>query len=328
MDQSPFDASYGTAAGDGDDLVVLGQCLAPASEDCGSGWDRTEAALRRDDGTWWTLPAFPFDGYFQLATAGARAILGGIACVDGACEDFDGEVAFAMLTEDRSEWIRLDAPDVELPVVDTELTTGPGPAALASFSIGSEQYWGDEEGQVVDWEPRPAPDPAGPHENGCVLGDTFVSYHWWDVASGDAAPSAEPEYVGEVYLQPLGGSEEPISAGMVPEGVTGTVLCAGDHFTISDQIRQAALDIETEEWTVGPTNLAEVTGGFVSPISGRLARSPHGSTIFIQGAARTIFRRDGAGLWESTGLSGHVFSTASAVLVIGGDRTVTQVWPD
>lgn len=58
VDRSPFEATYGSATAAGSDLVVI---------DAGSGAEsRHRSALRREDGTWWTLPDLPFRGYIQV----------------------------------------------------------------------------------------------------------------------------------------------------------------------------------------------------------------------------------------------------------------------
>jgi hypothetical protein len=286
VDRSPFEVSYGTATGDGDDLVVI----SPDGN----------AALRRDDGTWWELPPVPFQGYIQLATAGRRAVAGGIAA-QGPLSD-NGEVAFAILSEDRTEWTRLDPPDVAMSVSETEMTTSPGPSALAQFSIGSDTYFVDDRVRVNQWEPIPTEGPANSTERGCLVGDTYVSVHLEQPELG-TDPAGVYGLVGDVYLQPVDGSEEPTSVGPVPDGLgSAGYLCAGGSVSFGVGAQQAVLDVSDGTWSVMASNLVELSGGF-SPISGRLASS------------RTDRRRFS---WRRTGRS----SVASATTC--GNRPVPQ----
>jgi hypothetical protein len=311
VDRSPFEVSYGTATGDGDDLVVI----SPDGN----------AALRRDDGTWWELPPVPFQGYIQLATAGGRAVAGGIAA-QGPLSD-DGEVAFAILSEDRSEWIRLDAPDVAVSVSETEMTTSPGPSPLAQFSIGSDAYVVDDSGRVDRWEPIPTEGPANSAEYGCLVGDTYVSVHLEEPELG-SDPMGVYGLVGDVYLQPVDGSEEPISVGPVPDGLGSPgYLCAGGSVSFGVGPQQAVLDVSDGTWSVEATNLGELSGGGFSPISGRLASSPDSSTAFLLASNGQIIRRLSNNMWEPSGAAGHVFSTGSQVIVIDGDLNAVPIWP-
>ena len=309
VDRSPFEVSYGTATGDSDDLVVI----SPDGK----------AALRRDDGTWWELPPVPFRGYIQLATAGRRAVAGGIAA-QGPLSD-NGEIAFAMLSEDRKEWTRLDAPDVPASVSETEMTTSPGPSPLAQFSIGSDTYFVDDSGRVNQWEPIPTDGPANSAEYGCFVGDTYVSVHLEQPELG-TDPTGVYGLVGDVYLQPVDGSEEPTSVGPVPDGLgSAGYLCAGGSVSFGLGAQQAVLSDGT--WSVVATNLGELSGGGFSPISGRLASSPDSSTAFLLAANRQIIRRLSDNMWEPSGAAGHVFSTGSQVIVIDGDLNAVPIWP-
>lgn len=312
LDEAPFAPSYGSAAGDGDDLIVLSTLSGPA---------RNATALRRSDGTWWRLPSLPFGGYVQLAPAGDRAVAGGIACVDDDCDA--GELAFAILAEDRSEWIRLDAPEVELSVQETELTTSPGPGPFAEFQVGAEQYSVDDRGELVDWLPEPVPDRRDGFEVGCNVGDSYVSTV---SVRGQLDADPGPAFPGDVYVQTVGGDAEPESLGAVPVPTDPLYVCAAGRVSFGGAGTQAVLDVDAGTWTTGPTNLVEMRA-FMSPISGRLASSPDGSTAFMQSTVHGIIRRVGDGLWEPTGVDGHVFSTGDQVLVIGDDQQVSEVWP-
>lgn len=314
VDEAPYRASYGSAAGDGDDLVVVST---------GAGPGRRATALRRSDGTWWELPSLPFGGYVQLTPAADRAVAGGIACVDDDC--VEGELAFAILAEDRSEWIRLDAPEVELSVQETELTTSPGPGPFARFRVGAESYSIDDRGELVDWYPEPIPDRRDGVEVGCHVGDRYVGTLM--VPGQTPGVGQGHTFPGEVYVQPVGGDEPPRSVGPVPEGpADAEYVCAAGRVTFGGTGTQAELDVGAGTWSTGPTNLVEMRA-FLSPISGRLASSPDGSTAFLQSTGNGVIRRVGDGLWEPTGVDGNVFATGEQVLVIGDDQQVTEVWP-
>lgn len=156
----------------------------------------------------------PFDGYAQLATAGDRAVVGGIACTNSGCTE--GELAFAMLAEDRDGWVRLDAPGAELSPTETEMTTSSNRGPFATFSIGAEHYSIDERGEVDAWSPVPTDGPPGSTEYGCFVSDTYVSLH---LDLGTATPTSQPTWppiVGDVHVQQVSGSVAPASVWPVP----------------------------------------------------------------------------------------------------------------
>ncbi len=318
--RSPYSASYGTGTGDGDDLVVI-------SPNYGQG--PYEAALRRSDGTWWQLPPVPFEGYAQLATAGDRAVVGGISCTNSGCTE--GKLTVAMLAEDRSSWVSLDAPDVELSPSETEMTTSPGPSPLAEFAIGAEHYSIDERGEVDDWSPVPTGGPPGSAEYGCFVEDTYVSVHVNLGVPSERGEPTRPGIVGDVFVQQVNDSAPPVSVGPVPPGLsTPTYFCAAGALIIDNGVAQASLDVASGSWESGPSNLAQVDGSvFISPIAGRLATSPDGLIAFLQSSNAGVLRRSAPGVWEPTGTFGHVFATGTSALVIANeDQTVTEVWPE
>lgn len=323
VDRSPYPANYGSATGDGDSLVVLDQadpgCAAPME---------TPAALRRPDGSWWQLPPVPLRGYLQLATADGHAVAGGIACTErsGAGEPAAGELAFAVLRADHTGWDRVDAPDVALPVLDTELTTSPGPAPFAAFAVGSEQYRVGADGSVDVDASHPSGGPPGSTDVSCVVGDRLVTAFSLPGRWSDDQP-LPPTFVGEVRVADTGGSGSIEVGSVPPEGAAGPMLCAGGRVSFGQAGTQAVLDVAAGSWSTGPTNLGELSGGFVSPITGRLATAPDQTTAFLQSSGQEIIRRVGDGLWERTGRSGHVYGTGAEVLVIDADGAVARVWP-
>ena len=56
-DASPFPIDRGTVTAAGTDLVVISSSWPPGQE--------IEAALRREDGSWWKLPPLPFTGFIH-----------------------------------------------------------------------------------------------------------------------------------------------------------------------------------------------------------------------------------------------------------------------
>jgi hypothetical protein len=326
QDRSPYVISYGRATGDGDDLVVIDGW----GDSCGNS-RTTAAALRRSDGSWWQLPPVPFRGYVQLASADGRAVAGGIACTEDTGPDgMDGEgrLQFAILRRDRAGWDPVDAPDADLSVSETEMTTTPGPGAFAGFAIGSQTYWIDADGRFVEWVPNSVRVPSGARQVDCASSDRVVSVGALFVEISDANPVGSPDYTGEVWSQRIGGDGSPEPLGSVPPDVApGPMVCSAGTVSFGDRGTQAVLDLSTGSWTTAPTNLAELSGGFVSPIAGRLAGSPDGTVTFLQASGSQIIQRVGAGLWQPTGAVGHVFPTGSEVLVIADDGAVSSVWP-
>lgn len=321
VDASPFPIDRGTVTAAGTDLVVISSSWPPGQE--------IEAALRREDGSWWKLPPLPFTGFIHLATAGDRAVAGGVACGDGSCQE--GELAFAMLSEDHSEWVRLDAPEVALSVTETELTTSPGPAEFAEFAIGSSTYSVDSQGEFDGWTPRPIPGPAaGSSEFGCAAGSTYASMplQVLDVNEGVKVGHMQ-EMAGDVHVQPIGGSTDPVAVAPVPPGTVSAYgyFCAGNDMVIHHAGSETTFHIDTRTWQVAPSNFDSLGDGQVFPVSGRLAVAPDGSSAFLTGGGGPVYRRNSPGQWDDTGAVGFVFATDSQVLVIGEDRTVTTVWP-
>lgn len=321
VDRAPFPIDRGVATAAGDDLVVISGAWPPGN--------RIDAALRRADGSWWELPPLPFSGFIHLATAGDRAIAGGVACADARCQD--GELAFAMLDENLGGWTRLDAPQVDLPVTETELTTSPGPTDLAEFSIGSNNYAVDEHGRIVDWRPQPIPGVGGDaFEFACRVGDEHVSML---MVSGDLNEAVRRGYLqeatGEVYVQPIGGSEAPTPVASVPPGTVTMYgyLCAGNQMVIDHDGTEAVFHTDNRTWERVPSNYGAVVGHGVgvSPISGRLAVGPDGTAYSAESGG--VVRRVGPGAWEHTGSSGSVFATDAQVLALDQEGTVTVLWP-
>lgn len=323
VDRSPFDATYGSATSAGSDLVVI---------EAASATGRRATALRQTDGTWWALPDLPFEGYIQLASANDRAVAGGIGCTNGDCSE--GELVFAMLSEDQTEWVQLEVPDVELSPTETEMTTTPGLGEFADFGVG-DGYRVDDAGVVsrLDGELQYLPGTelgtnGKSNEVGCSFGDSYFSMQ-------TAYPNPErivlgdhPGLVGDIYVQELDDSAGPESLGPVLPGapVAGAVLCEPGAVTVHGPDTAATFDIDSRTWTTGPSNLLGLTLG-TSPISGRYVTASDG-TVFEQSSRENrIIRHLGGGMWEDTGAAGHVFATDDAVLVIGADRSVTVVDP-
>ena len=321
VDASPFPTGRGTATAAGTDLVVISSTWPPAPV--------IDAALRSEDGSWWELPSLPFTGFIHLATAGDRAVAGGVACTDSRCEE--GELAFAMLSEDHTEWIRLKAPDIPMSVTETELTTSPGPTAFAEFAVGASTYSVSPKGEFVGWTAQPIPGSGGSsYEFGCSSGDTYASMNIQNIDVNDYVKLGyAQEMTGDVYVQPVGGSEQPVSVARVPPGTVSTFgyLCSGNDMLIEHNSTESVFHIDTRTWEITPSNFDSLPSIGVSPISGRLAISADGSTAFLTVCSGPVYRRSSPGQWEDTGAIGCVFATDSQVLVIGEDRIVTAVWP-
>lgn len=322
VDQSPYPATYGSATGSGSDLVVI---------ESGPGvLKRRATALRRPDGSWWQLPDLPFAGYVQLASAGDRAVAGGIACTDSGCTE--GELAFAMLSEDRSEWIRLEAPDVALSPTETELTTGPGLSEFADFAVGSG-YRVDAEGEVSERVAAPRPLPGatmfsetGPAEVGCAVGDTYISMLAAFPDPENVSFTSQRVLIGDVYSQPLDGSEQPTSLGPVPADTVLSfgAVCASGVLSVQGPDSAAHFDVADRSWRTTPSNLPELTF-WVSPISGRLATAADGSVAIRADPSGNVVRRRTDLTWDDTGIKGHVFATSDTILVIGDDLSITSL---
>ena len=128
-----------------------------------------------------------------------------------------------------------------------------------------------------------------------------------------------------MYVQRLGGFEQPVPVAAVPLGTVTSYsyMCAGNNMIIDHNGTESVFHIDTRTWEITPSGFDAVGGGGVSPISGRLAVASDRETVFLEGA-----RRSGAGMWEPTGVDGHVFATDAEILVIGDDRAATKVSPE
>jgi hypothetical protein len=321
VDRSPFDATYGSGTSAGSALVVIED--RPYSA-------RRSTALRRADGSWWELPDLPFEGYIQLASANGRAVAGGIGCTNDACTE--GRLVFAMLSDDHTEWIRLDAPEVELSPTETELTTTPGLGEFADFAVG-DGYRVDERGKVIEHSGNPQYLPGTElgtdgkfNELGCSTGDRYFSIQTAYPNPEQILFGALQGLVGDIYVQRLGDPAEPESLDPVPPGVlvAGPTICTPDSVTVHGPDTAATFDVASRTWSIGPSNLLEQTLG-ISPISGRYVTAAD-STVFGQSMpGDRIVRHVSGGEWEDTGATGHVFATDAAVVVIGDDRSVTVI---
>jgi hypothetical protein len=203
------------------------------------------------------------------------------------------------------------------------MTTSPGPSALAGFAIDDKTYWVNRDGKLESWTPRSGPLPDGAQQIDCVAGDQWVS-----VGASESDRTGKAEYTGGVWVQRIGRDEAPQPLGAVPSEIhPGAMVCAAGRVSFGDQGTEGVLNLESGSWSTSPTNLAELTGGFISPISGRMAGATDRAAVFVQGSNSAIIRRIGDGAWEPTGASGHVFPTGAEVLVVADDGTVTAVWP-
>ena len=319
VDRAPFPIDRGVATAAGDDLVVISGEWPPT--------ERIDAALRRADATWWELPSLPFRGFIHLATAGDRAIAGGVACTDGGCDN--GELAFAMLDEDHGGWTRLDAPPVDLRVTETELTSSFAPSDTAEFFVGSNLYSINEHGELADWRPRPIPGVGGSsYDFGCRVDDSYFSMITHSVDLNDAANRGYvQEMTGDVHVQPIGGSDPPVPVAPVLPGTVSAYhyLCAGNLMIIDHDGTESVFHTDTRMWERSPSNF-HTLGLTMSPISGRVAVSPDRSTLFLANSGPVV-RRVGPGTWEDTGTVGSVFATDAQVLALDHEGTVTVLWP-
>lgn len=235
-----------------------------------------------------------------------------------------------MLSDDYTEWVRLDAPPVEFLPSETELTTGPGLGEFAEFVIGTG-YKVNERGDVSDrvWNPKRLPgtvtgEDGVVNEVGCSVNETYYSVQIAFPDPANVGFGTVGELTGDIYAQPLDGSGEPESLGPVPHGAAGSfeTLCAGGAVTVYGPGSAASFDIASSTWTIGPSNLQELTF-WVSPISGRFASGSDGTVYVRADPGGEVIRQVEGAMWESTGAKGHVFPTTEAIVIIGDDRSVT-----
>lgn len=296
--EPPFDLSSGfRVAGRGDDLVVLQYA--------------TDAAAIRwtADGTWSTLPSFDDEGYFEFVTIGPTVVAGGFTCsnsfsADGYCTD--GEVALFRLSEDLTEWTRLEVPDIPV-TSEPELTASTGPQAVGEFQIQGTDVSVDAEGRVTIGDVT-SYDGTG---FACLVDGTFVNVatRGTDPAVQDPMPGAQ--VVARIATRPVdepdaGWSLIDVGAEVIPVADLGRICGVGRVSLIPEG--------GTSEWVVDvagrtirsvESNTAAVVGSTWAMRPGEQAESPDGRTLYVAREDGEIVRRTDLAPWESAGAQGE-----------------------
>lgn len=309
------------AAAAGPDLVIVsepGETIEPVS-----------GALRTPDGSISPLPPVPFRGKLGLSSVGDSVAVGGVECKNKACDD--AVVAFALLSDDRSSWRRLDAPELALGAEVEIDAPSIGRHDHALFLIGPEQYSVAPSGQVSELPQYPFPST----EQGfsCVAGDTILAVRARGVPGSElGGMTAVVEFVGEVQALQLGAVDEGwTSIGPVPSGVRTPFsnLCLPDQFSFHDGTREAVLGVSSGTWTERPTNLTELLGNpafLLGPSS--VASSVDGSTNYLVTNGR-VLSQDRLGTWTTTEHTAtELYSTSDAVLAYDtSTKRFTEIGP-
>lgn len=295
------------AAAAGPDLVIVsepGETIEPLS-----------AALRTPDGSISPLPPVPFRGKLRLSSVGDSVAVGGVECRNEACDD--AVVAFALLSDDRSSWRRLDTPELALGAEVEIDAPSIGRHDHALFLVGPEQYSVAPSGQVSELPQSPFPST----EQGfsCVADDTILAVQARGVPGSElGGMTAVVELVGEVQALRLGAVDEGwTSIGPVPSGVRTPFsnLCLPDQFSFHDGTREAVLSVSSATWSERSTNLTELLGNPVFLLGpSAVASSVDGSTNYLVNNGR-VLSQDPSGTWTTTEQPAtELYSTSDAVL--------------
>ncbi len=304
-------AEYSSNAdGLGDDLVALGD-----------GTDSAPPQVRRVDGTWADLVPVPAGGNFIVNSLGDTVVAWGAECW-GDCLD-GGPLALFLLSDDRSEWRRLDVPRVG---INSEVETVPYPSAGERFvlSVGGEFFQVDRAGRVQSlpgW-------PEGARQV-CLTEAGMVALG----SSGAAGLVAPVEWVQVLDLDQVDAGWRPGAA--PPVGITTdhqAQLCGPRSVMVLD----AATDTEwrylplEDRWTSVPTNYraAAQSTSYPSEWHGLVGWAPDGSTVVGSTPAGVMVRGDD-GTWTPTDHApGQIIATDAAVYVVNeASPDAQQVWP-
>jgi hypothetical protein len=317
---------YGPAvAAAGDDLVFAGN-------PCGGD----DPVLRRADGTWVQLPTPPDPINVPVPVGDTVVLWGSDGCGGDAWFDDTPRLRMAMLSDDRTEWRRLDVPEIRIDS-ETEAVTSGWSADAAVVLADRANLLVDRAGVVTELPPGPAGDRVE-----CVTATDMVAVPQLYDTTSPVGP--EVAATGEVQVLDLGAPDRGWrTRGPAPAGTTsglGGDLCGPDGLSLIGPTSAADYSLTEDAWTTSPSNFVELAGTTEVPSTWdrRAVWSPDGSAAFVALADRRVLVREGQGLWVDTGRTATVLvATTSEVLGLtfsitdptedGPAPTFERLWP-
>jgi hypothetical protein len=318
---------------------VYGPAVAAAGEDlvfAGNPCDGHDPVLRRADGTWVQLPSPPDPINVPVPVGDTVVLWGSDGCGGDAWFDDTPRLRMAMLSDDRTEWRRLDAPEIEIGSETEAVTTGWSTDAAVVFADRAN-YLVDRAGIVTE-----LPSGLTGSRAECVTAGHMVAVP--QLFDTTAPVSPEVGTTGSVSVLDLDTPDQGWqSRASVPTGTAsglGGDLCGPDGLSLIGPTSAADYSLAEDAWTTSPSNFVELAGTSEVPSvwDGRAVWSPDGSTAFVALADRRVLAREDQGLWVDTGQTATVLvATTSEVLGLtfsitdptedGPAPTFERLWP-
>jgi hypothetical protein len=318
---------------------VYGPGVAAAGDDlvfAGNPCEGDDPVLRRADGTWVQLPSPPDPINVPVPVGDTVMLWGSDGCGGDAWFDDTPRLRMAMLSDDRTEWRRLDAPEIRIDSETEAVTTGWSGQAAVVFAAGANLLV-DRAGVVTELPPGL----AGSRVE-CVTDDDMVAVQQLYDTTSPVGPAVVA--TGEVTVLDLDAPEQGWQPrGPVPAGTTSGPagdLCGPDGLSLIDRTTVSDYSLTGDAWASSPSNFVELAGTTEVPSAWdrRAVWSPDGSTAFVTLADRRVLARQDRGPWVDTGSTATVLvATSSEVLGLmfsitdpaenGPAPTIERLWP-
>ena len=297
------------AAAAGPDLVIV---IDPAENA-----EHLPTAVRAADGSISSLPPLPFGGNVRISSAGDSVVVGGIECLDKACEE--SKAAFALLAKDRKSWQRLAAPEARFTAEVEIVALSVGRHNFGLFQIGPEVYAVTPSGEVSTVPSFPSSGSGYGYDFSCVAGDTMIAVDAAGVSGSELAGMiSEVELVGDVQILRLESIEDGWqSSGPVPQGVRTSYsnLCLPDRFSFQNAEQETSFSVTDGTWTQNPSNLVPLIGNPVFSFGVEsTASSVDAATDYVVNAG-WLLAQSQQGVWiNTTKNASRIWGTSDSVV--------------
>lgn len=273
-------------------------------------------AVRTADGSISSLPPLPFVGNVRISSVGNSVAVGGIECLDKACEE--SKAAFALLAKDQKSWQRLAAPEARFSAEVEIAALSVGRHNYGLFQIGPDAYAVTPSGEVSS-VPR-SPFSGSEYGFSCVAGDTMIAVEAAGVSGSELAGMiSEAELVGDVQILRLESIEAGWqSSGPVPQGVRTSYsnLCLPDRFSFQNGEQETSFSVTDGTWTQTPSNLVPLIGNPVFRFGVEsTASSIDAATDYVVDAG-WVLAQSQPGVWiNTTENASRIWGTSDSVVL-------------